>query len=74
LMRTSSVQATALSTGGEPEASQAPLSEFQETLVELADRLNEEVGPQTSARAAPVRTEHEGAVHTQQSVARFKGR
>jgi phospholipase C len=74
LMRTSSLQADVVGAAGQSEASQEPLSEFQETLVALADRLNSEVHPQVQARAAQVRTEHEGAVHTQESLARFKER
>jgi len=53
--------------------SQEPLSEFQETLVVLADRINTRgqalaISP---AQPAPPRTEHEGAQHVQDAMGRF---
>jgi hypothetical protein len=53
------------------EASQEPLSEFQETLVELASRLHDGLPTEGLASAAPVQTEHEGAVYVQERLARF---
>jgi len=54
-------------------ASQEPLSEFQETLVALADRITTRgraVGiPQ--AQPAPPRTEHEGAQYVQDAIGRL---
>ena len=56
-------------------ASQSPLTEFQQSLVELADSLDTgESHFMAVARAAHVvETEHEAAVHTQETVARFLG-
>ena len=53
------------------EISREPLSEFQEALVELADRLKDGRPPQAQPRSYPVRTEHEAAVHIQECVAQF---
>jgi phospholipase C len=53
------------------EISQEPLSEFQEALVELADRLNAELAPQAQPRSYQVRTEYEAAVYIQECLARF---
>jgi phospholipase C len=74
LIRTSSAQADVAATAEHPQASQAPLSEFQLTLAEVADILNRQAQPQMQARTAQLRTEHEGAVHVQESLARFKQR
>ena len=58
---------------GQAAVSQEPLSEFQETLVALADRINTRgqalaISP---AQPAPPRTEHEGAQHVQDAMGRF---
>jgi phospholipase C len=57
------------------EASQAPLTELQRSLVDLASSLDAgESHFLAMARAARViETEHEAAVHTQETVARFLG-
>jgi hypothetical protein len=54
--------------------SQAPLTLFQQSLVELADRLNVEAQAGIPARAGLGLVEHEAAVHIHESVARFLGR
>jgi phospholipase C len=46
-----------------------PVSDFQESLVMLAHLLNARA--HGKAHTAPIRTEHEGAVHIQESLARF---
>ena len=53
------------------EISREPLSDFQEALVELADRLNEGLAPEAQPRSYQVRTEHEAAVYIQECLARF---
>ena len=54
--------------------SQAPLTLFQQSLVELADRLNEQAQAGVPARAGDALHEHEAAVHVHESLARFLGR
>jgi phospholipase C len=56
------------------QKSQAPLTLFQQSLVELADRLNEEAQAGVPARAGQGLLEHEAAVHINESVMRVLGR
>jgi phospholipase C len=51
------------------EMSQEPLSTFQEALVGLGHLLNKKT--HKKARATPIQTEHEAAVHISESLARF---
>lgn len=55
------------------EDSQAPLSEFQKSLVELAQNLNIPQPPTASMldAATPIRTEHDGAVYVRDRIANF---
>jgi phospholipase C len=53
------------------EKSLEPLSLFQEALVGMAHRLNEEVLGKPSVQLALIQTEHEAAVHIHESLARF---
>jgi phospholipase C len=55
------------------QESQEPLTLYQKSLVELADRLNEEAQSGLSPRADKILREHEAAVHVQESLARFMG-
>jgi phospholipase C len=56
------------------EKSQEPLTLYQQSLVELADRLNEQVQAGVPSRAGKILHEHDAAVHIQESLARFMGR
>ncbi len=51
------------------EISKEPLSIFQEALVELAHLLNKKA--HGKAYTAPIKTEHEAAIHIHESLARF---
>ena len=55
------------------EKSQEPLTLYQQSLVELADRLNEEAKTGVTPRAGQVQYEHEAAVHIHESLRRFLG-
>ena len=55
------------------QKSQAPLTLYQQSLVELADRLNEEAKAGVPPRAGQVLYEHEAAVHIHESLGRFLG-
>ena len=55
------------------EKSQEPLTLYQQSLVELADRLNEEAKAGVPPRAGQVINEHEAAVHIHESLSRFLG-
>ncbi len=55
---------------GEDE-SHAPLTLYQQSLVELADRLNNEAQANLPARAGLIDHEHEAAVHVHDSLKRF---
>jgi hypothetical protein len=55
------------------EKSQEPLTLYQQSLVELADRLNEEAETGVSPRAGQILHEHEAAVHIHESLRRFLG-
>jgi len=56
------------------EKSQEPLTLYQQSLVELADRLNEQVQAGVPARAGQILHEHDAAVHIHESLARFMSR
>ncbi len=51
--------------------SQAPLTLYQQSLVGLADRLNNEVDAEIPARSGKVTIEHEAAVHVHRSLRRY---
>jgi hypothetical protein len=51
------------------EISHGPLSSFQESLVEIAHRLNKQA--HRKAAAARIQTEHEAAVHIHETLAHF---
>lgn len=51
--------------------SHAPLTLFQKSLVQLADRLNNDVGANLPARAGEIIHEHEAALHVHESITRF---
>jgi phospholipase C len=53
--------------------SQEPLTLYQQSLVELADRLNELVKAGVEPRAGKILHEHEAAVHIHESINRFLG-
>jgi hypothetical protein len=54
--------------------SHEPLTLYQQSLVELADRLNEEARAGVTPRAGLIAHEHEAAVHIHESLKRFLGR
>lgn len=56
---------------GRQQISQAPLTLFQQSLVELADRLNEEAKASVGSRAGQISYEHEAAIHIHESLRRF---
>jgi hypothetical protein len=56
------------------EKSQEPLTLYQQSLVELADRLNEEAKTGLPPRAGEIRLEHEAAIHIHKSMRRILGR
>jgi hypothetical protein len=56
------------------QKSQEPLTLYQKSLVELADRLNEEAKTGIPSRAGEIQHEHEAAIHVQKSLRRFLGR
>jgi phospholipase C len=56
------------------EKSHEPLTLYQQSLVELADRLNEQARTGLPPRAGQILQEHEAAVHIHQSLKRFLGR
>ena len=53
------------------QVSQVPLTLFQQSLVELADRLNEETRAGVESRAGHISYEHEAAIHIHESLRRF---
>jgi phospholipase C len=53
--------------------SKEPLTLYQQSLVELADRLNEEAGTGLPPRAGKILQEHEAAVHIHKSLRRYLG-
>ncbi len=53
------------------QKSQAPLTLYQQSLVELADRLNEQAKAGVEPRAGKILLEHEAAVHVHESLRRF---
>jgi arylsulfatase A-like enzyme len=55
------------------EKSEEPLTLYQQSLVELADRLNKEANAGVPPRAGQVLYEHEAAVHIHESLRRFLG-
>jgi hypothetical protein len=55
------------------EKSEEPLTLYQQSLVELADRLNEEAKAGVPPRAGQILHEHEAAVHVHESLRRFLG-
>ena len=55
------------------EKSEEPLTLYQQSLVELADRLNEEAKVGVSPRAGKILHEHEAAIHIHESMKRFLG-
>jgi phospholipase C len=74
LLRSDSRARPAQGVAGEAAVSQEPLSEFQETLVVLADRINardQAVGI-PPAQIAPPRTEQDGAQHVQDAMRRLR--
>jgi phospholipase C len=54
------------------EISTEPLSSFQQALVDLGHRLNQET--QSTVKPTLIQTEHEAAIHVTESIARFLGR
>ncbi len=59
---------------GRQQFSQAPLTLFQQSLVELADRLNEEAKASVKPRSGLISYEHEAATHIHESLNRFLGK
>jgi phospholipase C len=55
----------------EGRESRAPLTEFQESLVQMATELERRPQMRTLAAARPVRTEHDAAVYAQEQVERW---
>jgi hypothetical protein len=55
------------------EKSEEPLTLYQQSLVELADRLNKEANAGIPPRAGQILHEHEAAVHIHESLRRFLG-
>jgi phospholipase C len=55
------------------EESQEPLTLYQQSLVEMADRLNEEAKTGVAPRAGQILHEHEAARHIHETVRRFLG-
>jgi hypothetical protein len=55
------------------EKSKEPLTLYQQSLVELADRLNEESKAGVPPRSGQILHEHEAAVHIHESLKRFLG-
>ena len=53
------------------QKSQSPLTLFQQSLVELADRLNQEGKVSLTSRAGQISYEHEAAIHIRDSIRRF---
>jgi hypothetical protein len=70
LLRTDALEKWRRGEVDQAEASQAPLSTFQEALVGLAHRLNRKVHG-TQRADDQIRTEHDAAVHIHESLARF---
>ncbi len=56
---------------GRQQISQAPLTLFQQSLIELADRLNDEAKANVKPRAGLINYEHEAAIHIHESLRRF---
>jgi phospholipase C len=56
------------------QKSQEPLTLYQQSLVELADRLNEEARAGVAPRAGQIAHEHDAAMHIRESLRRFLGR
>ncbi len=54
--------------------SHAPLTLFQQSLVELADRLNDEAQANVPARAGQIDREHDAAMHIHDSLQRYLAR
>ena len=54
--------------------SKEPLTLYQQSLVELVDRLNEETGTGLPPRAGKILHEHEAAIHVHRSLRRYMGR
>jgi phospholipase C len=75
LIRTKASAPVALAQAAPADMSQEPLSEFQVTLLQLAERLNaRRQAPTAAPTAAPppqIQTEYEAAVYIQDSIARF---
>jgi hypothetical protein len=69
LLRTDALEKWRRGEVEQAEISQEPLSAFQEALVGLAHLLNKKA--HGKAHTAPIRTEHEAAVHISESLARF---
>jgi phospholipase C len=55
------------------EQSSEPLSLFQQSLVKLADRLNNQSQSAQEAKAVKISIEHEAALHIHEAVKRFLG-
>ena len=70
LIRSSPIKADVRGEVGLREVSTEPLSEFQETLVELANRLDDGFQAQV-LEPAQLQTEHEAAVYVQERLTRF---
>ena len=55
------------------EKSQEPLTLFQQSLVELADRLNDQNESGVPPQAGKISVEHEAALHIHETIRRFLG-
>ncbi len=55
------------------EQSQEPLTVFQQSLVELADRLNNQTQSGQEAKAGKITIEHEAAIHIHDTIRRVLG-
>jgi phospholipase C len=56
------------------QKSKEPLTMYQQSLVEMADRLNEEAKTDVPPRAGQILREHEATVHLDKSLRRYLGR
>jgi hypothetical protein len=72
LLRTDALEKWRKGEVDQTEISKEPLSSFQEALVDLGHRLNQET--QVTVKTTLIQTEHEAAIHVTESIARFLGR
>jgi hypothetical protein len=71
LLHVEASESTARAMGVPQARSQAPLSEFQETLVQLADIIGARRLAEMALPPIPIRTEHEAAEHVRDRLSSF---